>query len=105
MATAAAALAARARREIQHAFFSADAVRPDRAIAFRPDIGFEERQFARLHRNGAIHEEQPGLYWLDLPAYDRLIRQRFERARVVGLSLLLAGISLLLFLSLSGHLR
>lgn len=62
MATAAAALAARARREIQHAFFSADAVRPDRAIAFCPDNGFEERQFARLHRNGAIHEERPGLY-------------------------------------------
>ncbi len=105
MATAAAALTARARREIQHAFFSADAVRPDRAIAFRPDNGFEERQFARLRRGGAIHEESPGLYWLDLPAYDRLIRQRFERVRTIGFTVLLAIVALMLFLSVSGHLR
>lgn len=91
MATAAAALAARARREIQHAFFSADAVRPDRAIAFAPDNGFERRQFERLRSAGAVHEEQPGRYWLDLPAYDRMLRRRLERVRIFFAILFAAG--------------
>ncbi|GAA4006581.1 hypothetical protein [Sphingomonas humi] len=82
MATAAAALTARARRHIQHVFFSADAVRPDRAVAFEPQNGFERRQFEELRSGGAIHESQPGRYWLDLPAFDRLTQQRFGRLRI-----------------------
>ena len=41
MATAAAAAVARARREIQHHFFSNDAVRPDRAVDFDPANGLQ----------------------------------------------------------------
>jgi hypothetical protein len=81
MASAAAALAARARREIQHQFFAADAVRPDRAIAFVPANGFEERQFARLRNLDVIREDMAGRYWLDLPAYDIVVRSRHERVR------------------------
>jgi hypothetical protein len=47
MATTAAALIARARREIQHHFFSEDAVRPDRAIGFEPANEFQQRQSRR----------------------------------------------------------
>ena len=81
MATAAAALIAKARREIQHAFFEADAVRPDRAIAFQPRNGFEQRQFARYRTEGAIKEVADGRYWLDVVAYDGDLRRRHDRVR------------------------
>ena len=66
MATAAAALTARARRQIQHHFFSADAVRPDRALSFEPSNGFERRQFGRMRTRDVIREESPGKYWTTL---------------------------------------
>jgi hypothetical protein len=89
MATAAAALTARARREIQHRFFAADAVRPDRAIAFMPANGFEERQFARLRNLDIVREDMAGRYWLDLPAYDIVLRARHERIRMALLVVVL----------------
>ena len=94
MASAAAAMAARARREIQHQFFAADAVRPDRAIAFSPSNGFEERQFARLRGREVIREDMAGRYWLDLPAYDVLMRERHQRVRIalIVVAVLLAAV-------------
>ena len=99
MATAAAAAVAHARREIQHHFFSHDAVRPDRAVAFEPGRMIERRQFERMRSRGIIREAKPGLYWLDVVAYDLDLRQRFTRVRwarlamVVGLAIGL-GISI-----------
>jgi len=81
MASAAAAMAARARREIQHQFFAGDAVRPDRAIAFAPANGFEERQFARLRDRDIVRQGGADRYWLDLPAYDAYLRDRHARVR------------------------
>jgi hypothetical protein len=81
MATAAAALVARARREIQHHFFSNDAVRPDRAVAFDPGNGIERRQFERMRQRGIIREERPGTYWLDVVAYDVDLRARHRRVK------------------------
>ena len=81
MATAAAALIARARREIQHHFFAADAVRPDRALPFEPASGIERRQFERMRGRHIIREEQPGNYWLDVVAYDVDLRARHRRIR------------------------
>ncbi|GLR48704.1 hypothetical protein [Sphingomonas astaxanthinifaciens] len=94
MATAAAAVVARAKRLIQHHFFAADAVRPDRAVAFAPDSRIEERLFARYREAGVIHEESPGYYWLDLPAYDRLIQDRFARVRMALLLLVAVFVGL-----------
>lgn len=88
MATAAAAMAARARREIQHHFFSADAVRPDRAVAFEPSNHFEQRQFERLRANDIVREASPGLFWLDMPAYDDLLQERHGRVRTALLVVL-----------------
>jgi hypothetical protein len=93
MATAAAAAVARARRDIQHHFFSHDAVRPDRAVGFEASRRIEERQFERMRSRGIIREAKPGLYWLDVVAYDIDQRQRFTRVRwlllimVVGLAI------------------
>jgi hypothetical protein len=93
MASAAAALTARAKRQIQHQFFRADAVRPDRPIGFSPANGFERRQFARYQSAGVVHEVAPGQYWLDVVAYDVVLRRRHERVR---LALLLVIVALLL---------
>jgi len=95
MATAVAAAVAKARRDIQHHFFSHDAVRPDRAVAFEANRRIEERQFERMRSRGIIREAKPGLYWLDVVAYDIDLRQRFTRVRwvllvmVVGLAVAL----------------
>jgi hypothetical protein len=92
MATAAAAAVAKARRDIQHHFFSNDAVRADRAVAFEPRSGIQRRQFERMRSRGIIHEAEPGLYWLDVVAYDIDLRQRFKRVRIVLLLMLLAAL-------------
>ena len=83
MATAAAALTARARRQIQHHFFAADAVRPDRALPFEPANNFERRQFKMMRRLGIILEPTPGKYWLDVVAYDVELRRRHRIVRTV----------------------
>jgi len=88
MATSAAAAAvARARRQLQHEFFQADAVRPDRAIAFTPEQLVERRIFERWQRAGVIRENGPGRYWLDVVAYDVEVTGRFKRQRAILLML------------------
>jgi hypothetical protein len=98
MATAAAAAAAKARRDIQHHFFSHDAVRPDRAVAFDPPSRLKRRLFERMRSGGIIREAKPGLYWLDVVAYDIDLRQRFTRVRTV---LLVMVVALLIGLSVA----
>jgi hypothetical protein len=83
MATAAAAAVAKARRDIQHHFFSHDAVRPDRAVAFEAPSRLQQRQFERMRARGIIREAEPGLYWMDVVAYDVDQRQRFARVRII----------------------
>ena len=90
MATAAAAAIAKARRDIQHYFFSHDAVRPDRAVAFEAARMIEQRQFERMRSRGIIREAKPGFFWLDVVAYDIDLRQRFTRVRTVLLVVILA---------------
>ena len=90
MATAAAAAVAKARRDVQHHFFSQDAVRADSAVAFDPASNLQRRQFERMQRAGVIREGKPGLYWIDIVAYDREMRERFGRVRVMLLILVLA---------------
>jgi hypothetical protein len=83
MATAAAAAVARARRDIQHHFFSEDAVRPDRAVAFEPMNRLQRRQFERMQARGIVRESGPGRYWLDVVAYDIDLTSRYRRVKVV----------------------
>jgi hypothetical protein len=103
MATAAVAAAvARARRDIQHHFFSHDAVRPDRAVAFEPSKRIEERQFERMRSRGIIREAKPGLYWLDVVAYDIELRQRHAVIRWVLLAMVVA-LAIALGFSIASH--
>lgn len=100
MASAAAALIARARRQIQHKFFEADAVRPDRAMTFDAGNGIERRMFDRYRRRGIIREASDGRYWMDVVAYDIEIRQRHARVRM---ALLFVIAALLIFMALSAR--
>ena len=100
MATGAAALIARARREIQHHFFSSDAVRPDRAVPFDPANGIEQRQFERMLNAGIIREERPGAYWLDVVAYDVDLRARHRRVKTALIVLLVILAAMLLVTNL-----
>ena len=91
MATGAAAALARARREIQHHFFSEDAVRPDRAVTFEASRDIEQRQFERMQAKGIIRRSGDGRYWLDVVAYDVDLTRRYRRVKI-ALMVVLAGI-------------
>ena len=80
---------AKARRDIQHEFFSHDAVRADRAIAFDPSRHIQRRVFERWQRAGIIRVEGDGRYWLDVTAYDIDLRKRHNRLRVVLMAIVL----------------
>src|SRR5689334_2342791 len=90
MATAAAAIVAKARRDVQHHFFCQDAVRPDRAIAFEASKPVQQRQFERMCSRGIIREAGLGLYWLDVVAYDDDLRRRHTAVRAALLILVAA---------------
>jgi hypothetical protein len=97
MATVMAAMIARARRDIQHCFFSEDAVQPDRAIRFEPQNRIQKRQFEVMLSRGIIREAKQDHYWIDVAKYDVDLRRRFARVRAVLLiiiALLFAGVVL-----------
>ena len=100
MATAAAALIARARREIQHHFFAEDAVRPERAIPFTPTNRIERRQFEKLIARGAVREEGGGRYWIDVVAYDIDLQRRH---RIVRNILLIVAVAMIVTTMLTAH--
>jgi hypothetical protein len=96
MAPAAAAAVARARREIQHHFFSNDAVRPDRAVDFDPPNRLQRRQFERMRQRGIIQEATSGRYWLDVVAYDIDLTGRYKRVKwALAFALLAMAVALL----------
>jgi hypothetical protein len=77
MATAAAAIIARARREVEELFFDNDAFSSDRAIDFEPRSPVQQRYLDQLIGEGIVHEAAQGRFWFDLPAYKERQRQRF----------------------------
>ena len=105
MASAAAALAARARREIQHHFFAADAVRADRAVTFTPSNGFEQRQFDRMVNRGTIRKVDGDRYWIDVVAYDVELRARHRRVRIALILVIIALALTSAFPVVAGHLQ
>ena len=96
MATVIAAAIAKARRDIQHYFFQADAVRPERAVRFEPHNRIQERQFERMRSIGIIHEAKPGYFWIDIPKYDSELRRHLMVLRTVLLVVLFAALAVAL---------
>ena len=77
MATAAAAFAAKARREVEQFFRDHDAFSPEHAVEFEPRMPIQRRYLEQLIGQGVVHEVEPGRYWFDLPVYEEMRRQRF----------------------------
>jgi hypothetical protein len=87
MATAAAALVAKARREVDKLFFDKEAFSPDRAIEFEPRMPVQRRYLDQLIAEGTVNESEPGRYWLDLNVYRERRRRQFVWTMwILGLS-------------------
>jgi CTP-dependent riboflavin kinase len=87
MATAA-AIVARARRDVVSHFMERNAVSPDAAVRWVPERHVQRRMLARLVRRGVLVEAGEDTYFVDVPAYDRW--RRSLRLRTV---VLLAGVA------------
>lgn len=82
MATAAAAVAAKIRRDVISHFLQAKAVSPETAIAYDPTRLIGKRMFARFQRDGVILPGKDGGYYVDVAVLDDVSRRR--RRRVGG---------------------
>ena len=88
MATAAAAVVAKARRDVGSHFMQLNAVSPAAAVRWIPDRHIQRRALARFVRQDVILETAEDTYYLDVPAYDR-----WRRAARKRLAVALAGIA------------
>lgn len=79
MATAAAAVVARARRDVISHFMQRNAVNESAAVHWVPDRRIERRMLARLVRRGVLVETGTDAYYLDPPAYDEWRRSLRKR--------------------------
>lgn len=89
MATAAAAVLAKARRDVICHFMERNAVGETSAVPFNSDRAIERRMLERFLRRGVIVRTGPDTYFLDVPAYARW--KRVARRRAMGV---MAGVAL-----------
>lgn len=80
MATAAAAVVAKARRDVISHFMERNAVNAQGAVRWLPERAIQRRMLARFVRRGVIVETGDDSYYLDVPAYDRWRRSTRKRA-------------------------
>jgi hypothetical protein len=80
MATAAAAVVAKARRDVVSHFMERNAVSSDEAVRWVPDRHIQRRIVARFVGRGVLVETAPDTYYLDVPGYDRWRRSVRKRA-------------------------
>ena len=82
MATTAAAVMAKARRDVVSHFMAANAVSADSAVAYEPGRNIRQRQFERLCDSGVIRAAGDGKYWIDVARYDEWSRSRRKRVGI-----------------------
>ena len=82
MATTAAAVMAKARRDVVSHFMAANAVSSESAVAYQPDRRSRQRQFERMCDAGVIHAVGEGRFWIDAPRYDEWSRSRRKRVGI-----------------------
>ena len=91
MATTAAAVVAKARRDVMSHFLSRDAVSPDKAVPYQPDRRIRRRMFEQFQRAGVLKPGATGWY-VDIPLWDDYSRRRRRRAgALIGASVALAA--------------
>ena len=95
MATAVAALKAKARRRIFAHFASADAFSAEQAVSFTPNRLIVERQFARMENAGVVRSTSDGRFWLDFERYRDWQTKRRLRVAAAGLFAVIAAAVLL----------
>ena len=97
MATAAAAVMAKARRDVVSHFMAANAVGPDSAVGYDPGRRVRRRQFERLQAAGVLRQAPDGRHWIDLPRYDEWSRALRRRASMMlgGVAVIGAALALL----------
>jgi hypothetical protein len=83
MATAAAAVVAKARRDVLSHFMQANAVDANSASHWVPERRIQRRVLDRMVRQGILVETTTDTYFLDLPAYDDWKRGMRRRAAVL----------------------
>ena len=83
MATTAAAVMAKARREVVSHFMAANAVSAESAVSYEPGRHIRQQQFERMCDAGVLRATGDGRYWIDAPRYDEWSRSRRRR---VGLA-------------------
>ena len=80
MATAAAAVVAKARRDVVSHLMERNAVSTATAVRWVPERSLQQRILARFVRRGVIVQTAADTYYLDIPAYDRWQRSARKRA-------------------------
>ncbi|MBN2972990.1 hypothetical protein JW805_13280 [Roseomonas aeriglobus] len=97
MATTAAAVVAKARRDVMSHFLSRDAVSPDKAVPYHPDRRVRRRMFEQLQRAGVLKLGTTGWY-VDVPVWDAYSRRRRRRAgALIGGSIAIGAALALMF--------
>ena len=93
-ATIAAAVAAKARREVGEHFEHANAFEPTAAVAYDPPGRAHRQQFDSMVGRGIVKITADGLYWFDRDA-DRAEEERRRAAAVVVLKIVLIALAIL----------
>jgi len=91
MATAAAAVVARARRDVISHFMQRNAVNPVAAVEWVPERRIERRMLERFLDRGVIRETAPDTYYLDPPAYDDWRHSMRKRAGMAVVAVAVVG--------------
>jgi hypothetical protein len=91
MASAAAAVVAKARRDVISHFMQANAVSRDSAATWVPNRPLQQRMLERFLDRGVIVETGKDTYYLDLPEYDRWRRSIRRRLAFVVLGVSIAA--------------
>jgi hypothetical protein len=91
MASAAAAVVAKARRDVISHFMQANAVSRDSAATWVPNRPLQQRMLERFLDRGVIVETGKDAYYLDLPEYDRWRRSIRRRLAFVVLGVSIAA--------------
>lgn len=89
MATTAAAVMAKARRDVVSHFMAANAVSAESAVTYEPGRNVRHRQFERLCGAGIIRAAGDGRYWIDVLRYDEWSQSRRRRVILAIAALLL----------------
>ena len=102
MATAAAAIIAKARRRIFDHLMGANAVSPESAVEFEPSGVIPRRQFQRLQDAEVVRSTDDGRFWVDIPTYREWSNVRRRRLAAIAVVVTAAAAAGAIIASMGG---